>query len=59
MHFTTPTETITLAALVSQHPTISSDLRIDRLDEWHNPPASTMNWCFCYTRVTAASDDRA
>ena len=59
MNFSTSDETTTLAALVRQHPTISSDLRIDRLDEWHNPQASTMNWCWCYTRVAAASDDRA
>jgi hypothetical protein len=59
MDFLAPEETTTLAVLVRQHAAIGSDLRIDRLDGWQNPQASTSQLCFCYTRAAAVSDGHA
>ncbi|MFL6130824.1 MAG: hypothetical protein ACJ73E_17385 [Mycobacteriales bacterium] len=59
MNFSPSEETATLAVLVRQHATAGSDLRIDRLDGWQNPQASTSKLTFCYTAAAPIPDHRA
>jgi len=59
MNFSATEELATLAVLVQQHATAGSDLRIDRLDGWHNPQVSTAKLTWCYTGAAPVPDHRA
>ena len=58
MDFMASDSTATLALLVGQHAATGTELRIDQLDGWTNPMAST-SLCFCYTGAAPITDGNA
>ena len=58
MDFMASDTTATLAGLMGQQAAAGADLRIDQLDGWQNPQAST-SLCFCYTGAAPITDGNA